>query len=228
MECFSCEYEGSRRGLGSHYGSKPDHRPKLTDKQHEIITGLLMGDGHINRSSKNPCLRAEMINKDYLDYIDSKFPHIGLEVSLSRTASEQSKNHIDSGFNTSATAEEYSDCYWWETMTHQGFEEYASWYDSGKKEFPSNLRLTPTILKHWYVFDGSVSGGSIRIYVTNERDNKDKIESYFNQIGIDTTQWSEVNRGSRSHTSINFSVSDSKKLFEYMGEPVPGFEHKWI
>jgi hypothetical protein len=227
MECFTCDYEGTRRGLGIHYGHEPDHRKPLSNKQKEVVTGLLMGDGSINRQSKSPRLRAEMTAKAYLEYLDSKFPHISCGVTQSRSASEQAESHRESGFNNSASGNNYSDCYWWETMTHQDFDEFADWYNTGNKVFPESLELTPTVLKNWYVCDGGVNNKSIRIYVGNERNNKSKIESYFLDIGIGSLKWSEVDRGSRSHTSINFSVEDSEKLFEYMGEPLPGFEYKW-
>lgn len=227
MQCFSCDYEGNKRGLGSHYGSSPDHRPALSDEQHDIITGLLMGDGHINRSKKTPNLRAEMINKEYLQYLDNKFPHISLGVTKSRTSSQQAKNHRDSGFNTDASSDTYSDCYWWETMAHQELFEYADWYESGEKTFPDNIEISPTILKHWYVCDGGLNDGSIRIYLHNERNNKDKIQRYFDSVCKDNIAWSEVDRGNRSHTSINFTRRDTDHLLSYMEGPLPGFSRKW-
>lgn len=228
MDCFSCGYEGTRRGLGSHYGSKPDHRPELTDEQHQIISGLLMGDGHINRSATTPRLRAEMINREYLEYLDDKFSHIGNGVSLSRTAEEQSKSHRESGFNESADEESYSDCYWWETMCHQELEEYATWYESGEKVFPKDLKLTPTILKHWYVCDGGIidknaKNERIRINLDNERKNKEKILSYFDMIDTSDCYWDEQEH----FTALCFNVEQSKKLYEYMGDGLPGFEYKF-
>lgn len=222
MQCFSCDYEGTRRGLGSHYGCKPDHRPKLSDKQHQIITGLLMGDGHINRSSTTPRLRAEMVNEDYLHYLDDEFPHISCGVNLSRTAKQQSKKHIETGFNQNASQESYSDCYWWETMCHDGLQTYADWYKSGEKVFPEDLELTPMVLKHWYVCDGSFNG-YIQIYLDNEKSNKKKIESYFSNIIYDNIRWDEQ----KGHTAINFTKEDSNKIFEYIGGPLPGFRYKW-
>lgn len=187
-----------------------------------------MGDGHINRSATTPRLRAEMTNKKYLEYLDSKFPHIGNGVKISRTAKEQSDKHIATGFNPDAAEGNYSDCYWWETMCHHQFDSYADWYESGSKVFPENLNMTPTKLKHWYVCDGNLNGKYVRIYVGNERENKQKINSYFKHICTQSPDWSTVDRGSNSHTSINFNKEDSNRLMQYMGKPLPGFRYKWI
>jgi hypothetical protein len=58
--------------------------------------------------------------------------------------------------------------------TVQLYKEYKRWYPKGKKAVPTDLRLTPESVLHWYVGDGS-SGKYELIFSTqsfNEADNK--------------------------------------------------------
>lgn len=43
------------------------------------------------------------------------------------------------------------------------FDIYSLWYPNNKKIVPQNLVLTPNILLHWYLGDGSLSFGSFYI-----------------------------------------------------------------
>lgn len=58
----------------------------------------------------------------------------------------------------------------------------------------------------------------------NEKNNTDKIESYFTTYcGVNKFHWDE----SENRCDLVFTVDTTEKLFDYMGEPLPGFEYKW-
>jgi hypothetical protein len=186
VACPECGGEYERLGQHWHYSSS--HRPKLTQKQLEITTGLLMGDGYISNNSKNCCLVTEMISQNYLQYLDDVFNCLGTGVSLKRNAAESAKKNRDSGFNKTAKEKNYSDTYLWKTRNHPKFNEFREWYSSGEKVWPKDIELTPTVLKHLYVGDGCYSNtgknNNIKITISNEVKNIEKVTEYFINVGL--------------------------------------------
>jgi len=202
--------------------------PSFTDHQREVITGLLMGDGCIDTTNKNPYIKVKMISPNYLEYIADEFGVLGGEVSLKMTAAESAKANRDSGFRPNAKTENYSDVYLWYSMSHPTLVEFAEWYSSGKKVWPADIELTPTVLKHWYCGDGywhnSGSNSHIQIAMANEVDNTEKVDQMFRNVGLPTPSNYSI---SETYCDANFTVEQSKELWEYMGEPLPDFEYKW-
>jgi len=231
VECPECS--SGYQKLGCHWRYSPSHRPNLTQKQLEITTGLLMGDGTINKTSKNCYLESQMISKNYLEYLDNIFGVLGCSVKHSLTASESAKNNRNSGFRPNAKKENYSDVYRWSTRCHPKFNEFREWYSSGEKVWPENIELTPTVLKHWYVGDGYYSNkntnNNINIAASNEFGNENKIENYFKNADLPKPSNHSIyeKENGRKDYVIEWTVEDSYKLWDYMGEPLPDFEYKW-
>jgi hypothetical protein len=229
--CPECGTE--YKALGQHWHYNPDHRPSLTDHQHEIVVGLLMGDGCLDRANGRPRLRVGMVSPNYLDYLDSQFGIFGTGVSLERTAAENARKNRDSGFRPNAKAENYSDVYRWRSRRLPELRQYVDWYSSGEKVWPADIDLTPTVLKHWYCGDGNYhnhgSHNCIRIAMSNEVDNTDKVEQLFENTGLPTpSSWTIAEHASGGRNCMaGFTVDQSQELWEYMGEPLPDFEYKW-
>jgi len=225
--CQQCGNEYKR--IGQHWSmSSSCSHPSFTDHQKEIITGLLMGDGYIDTCSKNPYITVNMISPNYLEYIADEFGVLGGDVSLKITAAESAKRNKDSGFDPNAKEQNYSDKYQWQSMSHPELQEFADWYSSGKKVWPADIELTPTVLKHWYCGDGywdnSGSRNGIRIAMANEVDNTNKVDQMFKNIGLSAPS----NYGVSENTcDAQFTVEQSKELWQYMGAPLPDFEYKW-
>jgi len=59
--------------------------------------------------------------------------------------------------------------------------------------------------------------------MTNEKENQMKIESMFEDAGFTVSNWNTT--GNRFHA--RFTVSESKKMWNYMGDPLPSFSYKW-
>lgn len=228
--CEACGNEYER--IGHHWAAKTEHRPNLMDKQKEILTGIVMGDGWINEGvSCN--LSCSMTTKEYLQYIDNIMGILSTGVRLKSTAKESCEHAIEVGTLGSGGGEEdYSDIYRLRTRTHPFFDELRNWYSTGSKTFPEDLELTPSILKHWFVCDGCWNNNGsydyITIGVSNEYDNKEKLNSYFDDIGIEIGSF---NTGTREDDSkfmnLIFNRDSTDKFFEYIGRPVPGFEYKF-
>ena len=232
-----CSYCGKRyERLGQHWGYNPEHQPKLTNLQKDILTGVIMSDGNVKRDNdRNPYIRVRSITKDYLEYLNNIFGELSLGVDLRYTAEEKAKENNERGFTNNTSAENYSDQYLWKTRRSKQFQEFADWYSSGKKSWPT-VTLTPAVLKHLYVCDGhynnSDSNNYISISCSNERSNKEKVEEMFSNSGFNVSYWNESKRNNFGYegtisASIVFDVPTTQDMFEFMGEPLPGFEYKW-
>jgi hypothetical protein len=229
VECPNCG--GIYEHIGQHW-SKGDvcREPPLSEKQKDVITGCLMGDGCIDKNSKNPAFLISVTKREYLEYLDTVLDIFSTGVSLRATAEECAELNRKRGFRPNAKAENYSDQYKLSTRNLQQLNEFYDWYSSGKKVWPENVDLTPTVLKHWYVCDGSYSikeesdRGSIVIAVNNEKDNQEKLNQYFlDSVGVEVDYWREY----KDDCAMVFHADTSEQLFEYMGEPLPSFEYKW-
>jgi len=174
-KCLQCGKEFER--LSQHWALSTCSEPDLTDKQKEIVKGLLMGDGTLANREETPYLQCIMTNKDYLKFLSEKF-ETSSEVTLSKTAKQSAEEDIDSGFNPKASEQNYKNVYRWATATRKSLKPFSKWYKTSEKLFPENLVLTPTCLRHWYVCDGGLvykDKSAIGISVVNEKEKKRKM-----------------------------------------------------
>lgn len=202
-ECSECGE--SFESIGTHWRYN-DHRPEFTEYQREVIIGLLMGDGSINRGDKNPYLQVEMITEPYMQYLSDIFGELGRGYSISKEATTNRQRKFQ-----------------FTTRNHPDLQEYANWYGDTGKVWPDDIDLTPTVLAHWYVGDGHLNESNvtpfIEISMANEIQNKDKVRDMFKTKGLPEPKF--------NYSSARWSINKSKKLFKYMNGPLPGFEYKW-
>jgi hypothetical protein len=202
--------------------------------QKRITKGLLMGDGWITNSGKNPQLKCSMVSEAFLNFLDEVFGNISSGVRKKYIGEEGAKRSKEAGLNENAKKQNYSDLYTWYSRRHPQFKAFREkWYPEGSKVFPSDIELEPMSLKVWYCCDGHKGKTKDTEYMTiscaNERKNKEKIEKYFETI-LESVflRWNEAPREDGSvRCFFRLSKADSMKLFDYMGEPLPGFEYKW-
>jgi len=227
---------GEYEHIGQHW-SKGEvcSEPLLSQNQKEIITGCLMGDRYVDYTDKNPSFGIIVCNEEYLEYLDEIFGVFTTGVRVENTAQESVEKAHKYNFRPNAKVENYSEQYILSTRNLEQIKEFADWYSSGNKVFPENIKLTPIVLKHWYVCDGSYQikeeskRGNIIISMNNEREFKDKIESYFEKyVGVSVDRWREykTDKG-RIDCSAVFHADTTEQLLEYMGSPLPGFKYKW-
>jgi len=222
------------KALAQHWRYSPEHRPDFSDYQKEVITGVLMGDGNIDsHTGGRPRLRVTSITKPYLDLLDDILGIHSLGVELKTTAEEAVERNIETGFSPNADVNDYSDLYELRTRNSPNLEQFSNWYDSGHKIWP-DVELTPTILKHLYVCDGSLNktSGQVHISCSNELDRKNKLEQRFESAGLQINNWNDKVRDVNGYegtvsTSLVINKSNTDEFFEYIGQPLPGFEYKW-
>jgi len=215
----NCPECGRRfKSLGRHFAWRPEHQPTFSDRQHELITGLLLGDGWVSRERNgNPRFVVDMINREFIEWLDTQFEEHTLGARLQKTAEDHAET---CGHNPQTT----NDVWRFKTRTHPKLEQYRDWYGEEGKRYPKSLELTPTILKMWYVSDGSFQLPEYNVTPTlsfgckKEADNKQFISDLFSAIDVEIT-WS-------GHL-FRVALDDAEKTWNYMGSPPPGFEYKW-
>lgn len=193
-----------------------------------------MGDGCVNKQAKNPHIMCGMVSQNYLKYIDNIFGCLGNGVSLHKTAKESAKQCKNRGFSPNAKEENYSDIYQWRSRSHPKLQKFADWYSTGKKVWPKDIKLTPTVLKHWYCGDGhwkNKDGDNyIIISMSNEVENQHKIDKMFENVGLPTPSNYNISKQQKSNNKkcdAKWTVDQSKELWDYMGKPLPDFYYKW-
>jgi len=230
MENKLCKQCGKKyKVLAQHWRQSNCSKPDFSDNQLEIITGLLMGDGWIKRQkNRKPKLVCAMTSKNYLKHIDKQFGVLGGGVSLHKTSGQQAKNAKKHGFNSDAKPTNYNDLYIWRLMAHKGLENFSSWYASGEKIWPNNIKLSPNVLKHWYCCDGywdnSGTANRLRIAMKNEKNNTEKVDKIFKKADLPQPKTYQKNP---NKCDACFTVDQSHKLWSYMGKPLPDFKYKW-
>lgn len=215
-------------GLGQHLAFSDCQYPPVSDEKKEIIDGVLMGDGSLSTQNKNPYFRVVNISKEYLEYLDEKFGVLTTGVKLLRSAEESAKRDRRSGFNSDALAENYSDVYYIQSISHPKYSEYEKWYGDNGKSFSEHARITRTSVTHWYTCDGCIRsdrGNQIKISAVNEMAEIDKLRDRIE--GSPCPNFDRVESSDDEHFSIVWDKQSAKELLEFMDGPIPGYEYKY-
>lgn len=217
--CHNCD--GEYKSLGKHWSFDTIEcdPPQLSDRQHQIITGMLMGDSYVGRNrSDTPFYEVKMTNKTFIQWLANELKEVVSSYGLREKSSV--KKERDGEF---APNSDRLDIYYIRTFTLPELEQYRAWYSTGKKLYSNDLELTPLILKMWFVSDGTIN------HRDNGRDSihlcKHKFDSYtedllrdlFNERGWDF--W-------RDDNILCFDVETSYEMWDYMGEMPPGMKYK--
>lgn len=153
----------------------------LSNKLVEFLDGLLLGDGSFVLSSRKKSARYKHSDKNKL-YL------IYLKKQLSNFNIESSKIYRDrKGY------------FHFHTKSYRDFVKlHKRWYIHGKKKIPFDLDITPTILKNWYIGDGSFKEGynntkkSERVMICTEFDinGRQSISKKLNELNIKNSIYS--------------------------------------
>lgn len=204
--------------------------PDISSHQMEVIDGCLLGDGSIDMGSGHTCrFTIDTVEPDFTEHLLSVMGEVGCSSRMIRTGEEQAE--YSSGGLRSGNRENYSDVYRFTSIAHPRLNTVREmWYGSSKKKWPGQLEITPTRLKYWYCGDGSYSGNpkSISISSVLMADDVDRITELFKTGNLIKPHYYVNDRDDRGkELEMQFTVGETQELFEYMGDPPPGFEYKW-
>jgi len=211
--------------IGSHWAQATDcFRPAYTDRQREVLKGLVMGDGSLNRSGDSEFSMVVMSTQArFLQHLDALFGPLSAGVRMHQDGETIAAGARKSGFDTSEGSWEYKDVYAVRIRGHPTLTEMRNrWYPDGQIRYPSDLVLTPTAAKMWYCSDGGLSWAR-RPYVAfgthNEAGRPEFLKALFEEHGFDPV-WSDP--------LLRFTNDDTGDVLDWMGDPIPGFEYKWV
>jgi hypothetical protein len=117
-------------------------------EQREILTGLMLGDGYLERRNKayNTVLKVTRCARD-IDYQE------WLKIKLYSLCPKHRKY---STFDSRTRKRYYSVVI--KTVSMKELNEFhEKWYIDGKKIVPRDILFTPNVVKVWFADDGSVS-----------------------------------------------------------------------
>lgn len=68
--CPTCGNEYKQ--IGNHWQFNESHIPTLSERQNEIIKGLVLGDGYIDGGDRNSALVVDSVNPKFLHWLESE------------------------------------------------------------------------------------------------------------------------------------------------------------
>lgn len=128
----------------------------LTNKQRELIVGLLLGDGHLEtQNDRTYRLKVEhsIKQKNYVDWLYQNFSEWIGQSPKARSKDSFGKKLISYGFTTYSSG----------SLRFYG----QQFYFKGKKIIPKMIRklLTPQALAIWFMDDGSWKSNRHKTYI---------------------------------------------------------------
>lgn len=220
------------KDCGVHYSSISHHWSQtdcsfriLNERQKNILKGHLMGDATLGgRDRESPNISWVMTNLEYMEWLRDELGWICKDIKLKQTPYESKNSAKESGFDENED-NEYKTLYQCGTHGHPWFKQ-IDWYKSGEKIFPENLKLNSTMVKIWYCDDGGLiwseraNEGHAHIHASSQTQSMNRLVDEFNRHNIYPT----IREG---NVGLDFTLEETEKLLEWMGEPPDGMEYKW-
>lgn len=222
----------SEAAMVRHNGVEP--QLKLTRYEKEILIGELLGDGSITIDKRNtgdclPWYRHSSKFHEYLIWLSSIVPNL-------RWADDGETIHKQIKRNGGGNVKSWH----LRSQCHPDLVELKDmFYDSdGNKHIPENLKITSTVLRHWFMGDGSsgyYSAGTKKgiqrrawqIIIYTCAFAKDELERIIvpqlAEIGIKSTVTNKPGRH-----RLRICAESHKAFYEYIGNcPVECYSYKW-
>lgn len=131
----------------------------LSEFQKEILTGLLLGDGCIERSQNSLGARLKvgqsLKQTEFVEWLYETFKDFVHTPPRLKEKFRNNKRYSELVFNT---------------LTHQSFKHFHDlFYPNGKKIVPESINqfLTPTAFAVWFMSDGSIKSKECRGRILN-------------------------------------------------------------
>lgn len=200
---------GSYTNLSKHWcqNSSCDY-PDITNHQIDVIKGLIMGDASINLQSQDWSGRLDLsvVSKDFAKEAASELGFLTNSITIKK------KDGISKNNQHRVV-----------TYSHPIFRKiYNNWYTDKGKKFPEDLELNHTMLRFWYLGDGSLKFTNadtpyVTISVCNEKSRSDYLVNLFSSLGYKATC---------SSKELRVSTKDTPKLLSNISS-VDDLSYKW-
>lgn len=196
----------------------PDLKKFNAQKLTEVLDGVLLGDGSI--SCKSPgvmVISQHPVRTGWLKFVQRQLAEIGICSSISKPrvvkgGHKIAGNRKPTGDTTTITLR---------TPVYDVIEaHYARWYPGGKKHVPADLRLTSTVLTHWFCGDGS--GHRNRALLRFHTEGFERVE--VERLAIKLTRYglpAIARLSSRGQPWIRLSAESARKFRREMWRRLP-------
>jgi len=183
----------------------------LSNTQHAILVGSLLGDGTLRKQGLRPNALFE-VNHAYAwkDYVDWKYESFRGYVLTPPKSRKGNGRRV---------------AYRFTTRSIPVFTKYHSWFYRNRKKFiPRNLKLDPLILATWYMDDGSKSRSSC--YLNTQQFERDDQEFLINLLQKTFGITSALNRD-KEYYRIRITTQGTEILNRIIRPYIlPCFEYK--
>jgi len=186
----------------------------LSDNGYEVVTGELLGDGCIAAKSPHSAhFEYGVSDEDHRDWLACILRNEGFE--------PRTPNSVQ--------------CKWKESTQYRIITRsypflrniYKAWYigpslkyTSGNipsKRVPHEIKMTPTVLLHWWLGDGSINHASnqVKIATSGFTDKgQEVLVEALSPIGVEAVAWKNGN--------IGVKAGSRDRFFDYMADPPVG------
>jgi hypothetical protein len=183
----------------------------------KVIDGELLGDGCIERGVKQSRFVFVSKHKEYTDWLAQNFTNNGVLL-------------CGSGVTKYNTFHKYLKKYYvnyrFTTLSYANFHDLEKkWYYNRKKIIPRDLEISPQLVLHWYLGDGSLINRKHVIMCTNCFDYEEQLilsKKLNRALGINSSVI-------KSNGYVIFiRQSEVPILLEYIGSsPLNSMKYKW-
>ena len=205
-----------RASLGDMYHARYADHIDLTSEAMEFIEGELLGDGSIVMQKQSGFYSHGTKYKEYLVWLSDVFARFGIKGY--KIYSSVKSGHVVWHYHTKTNAE------------LAALRE--RWYPNKRKRVPSDLQLTPVMLRQWYIGDGclthvtpprhGLSSPTIAM-MGFPKDNQIFLLEEIRRLGLKATI--------QKPGILAISAKSTKDFFEYIGPCPPEIEavygYKW-
>lgn len=220
-ECPNCGEEFVN--MGQHWKSSNCEYPELSNRQEDLLRGILMSDASVQFDDNNRLI-IKMTTIDFLDWFAEQLDVIcHSKYPVLYQTSDESKENARKSFGDSVREDsEYKEKYQVLTRSHPFMNEFDDWYVPEKRYPLGDLELTPTVAKMWYCGDGRLdeTKGRASIACTNEADRIDEVADLIREQGFDVN--------TTRNGVIHVPPRDTPAFLDWMGDAPPDFEYKWL
>ena len=188
-----------REFVETHFARRARRRP-LDRAQHELVTGALLGDGTLLRTTSGWCFRVHhgLAQRRYVDF---KYDLL--------------REYVQSPPRQCGSA------YYFRTVTHPAFSDYREYfYRSNRKVVPIELlreQLSDLGLAIWLMDDGGADGSAIRLNTQSftESENEALASLLRTTFGLDV----RLNRD-KGAFRLRVAAASMRRLIEIVGRHI--------
>ena len=192
---------------------------QLTSIQKEVLTGLLLGDGHLETQNQGRTFRLKVehsiIQKDYVDWLYTIYKNIIL-------TEPQIKKQIING----KTYQKY----WFSTISIESMSLYGNlFYKSRKKIVPKNIShmISCLSLAIWFMDDGSLKSQFHKARIINTQCFSKNDLSLLQNMLLSKFHIHTTLRNQQEGMQIYIPSQDSKKFLDLIRTfVIPSMEYK--